>query len=121
MPLDRRRATRKRLRPGPEVCHPRIGKIRPSSGCFPIQIRRRLTQRGRSTKGGKICKDMSNDRCMLESSSLTGVEKEALAKTYLRPKRPKEWASDPDQWLDSNNIADVMKQYEEAYKDFKFL
>lgn len=121
MPLDRRRPTRKRLRPGPEVCHPRVGKTRPSSGCFPIQIRRRLTQRGHSTKGGKICKDMSNDRCMLESSSLTGVEKEALAKTYLRPKRPSEWASDPDQWLDSNNIADVMKQYEEAYKDFKFL
>jgi hypothetical protein len=33
---------------------------------------------------------------------------------------PKEWNSDPDQWLDSNNISDVMKQYEETYPHFKY-
>jgi len=34
---------------------------------------------------------------------------------------PKAWKDDPDMWLDSNNIRDVMQQYEEARPDFKFL
>jgi hypothetical protein len=33
---------------------------------------------------------------------------------------PDAWIENPDEWLDSNNIADVMEQYEEAYPHFKF-
>jgi hypothetical protein len=34
---------------------------------------------------------------------------------------PDEWKSDPDAWLSSDDILHVMKQYEKAYPDFKFL
>ena len=109
-------------KPGPEVCHPRIGKNKKNSSprCFPSTIRRRLTRRLKQ-KGGICKKGQSKERCLLENSDLSPIEKTALEKEYLRPPRPTVWEKDPDQWLDSNNIADVMKQYEETYKDFKFL
>ena len=116
------------LQPGPEGCHPRIGKKKPTNGCFPTSVRRRLMTRkekgGGTSSSGKenqCLKNHTSDRCLLEQSSLSDEAKETLSKKYLRPKRPSAWASDPDQWLDSNNIESVMKQYEEAYPDFKFL
>jgi hypothetical protein len=112
------------VKPGPEGCHPRIGKSRPANGCFPTLIRRRLMTHKLSQGGGKniaCLKNHTYDRCLLEESSLSETEKTKIATKYLRPKRPSAWASDPDQWLDSNNIDSVMKQYEETYSDFKFL
>ena len=101
------------------VCHPRLGLTKK---CFPSTIRRRLQTRKRSGGGTKItCNNHSAERCLLSQADIPDSEKEQLAKKYLRPARPAAWANDPDQWLDSNNIADVMKQYEEAYPDFKFL
>lgn len=111
------------LKSGPEGCHPRIGKKKPRNGCFPSSVRRRLMTR--RVKGGsranQCLKNHTADRCLLEQSSLPDEEKEEIGKKYLRPKRPSAWASDPDQWLDSNNIESVMKQYEETYPNFKFL
>jgi len=47
--------------------------------------------------------------------------KRRLQAEYLRPPMPTEWKSDPDTWLDSINIGDVMNQYEEVYKHFEFM
>ena len=109
-----RRATK--LTAGPEICHPRVGKVRPAKGCFPSSVRSKLLKSRKNIKCRK-----NDDRCLLESSNITSKEKEQIGKYYLRPARPIEWEKDPDQWLDSNNINDVMKQYEEAYSNFKFL
>ena len=40
---------------------------------------------------------------------------------FFRPEKPKEWSKKPTQWLDSLNIADVMKQYEAAEDAFEFI
>ena len=37
------------------------------------------------------------------------------------PKMPEEWKKNPNEWLSSVEIMDVMKQYERAYKCFKFI
>ena len=34
---------------------------------------------------------------------------------------PVAWRKDPDKWLDSNDIENVMKQYEEAFPYFDFM
>lgn len=34
---------------------------------------------------------------------------------------PKEWKGDPDMWLNSDDIANVMKQYQKAYPEFRFI
>lgn len=52
---------------------------------------------------------------------MEGGKKEEIIRSYFRPTKPEGWKNDPDEWLDSQNIADVMKQYEEAYPKFKFM
>lgn len=37
------------------------------------------------------------------------------------PDAPAEWKQSPNEWLSSDEIIDVMKQYEQAYKCFKFI
>jgi hypothetical protein len=63
----------------------------------------------------------ANQRSILNALPIPDAEKEQLAKTWLRPEQPASWKEDPDMWLDSLNIKDVMDQYEEAYPTFKFM
>ena len=114
--MTKTRKTKKHvaLNPGPYQCHPKIGMNRPPQGCFPPDVLERM---GVSYKKS----DPIHEWTFLQSSDLSDQEKSKLAKEYLRPKQPDEWKSDPDKWLDSNNIEDVMKQYEEAFPDFEFM
>ena len=145
----RKRATRKQLKkglftrknkeanPGPSQCHPSLGNIPPGSGCLPIDVLskaakklhvydtsadaltlRKMIQSKVNVSGG--------ERTFLNALPLSQHEKSVLGKKYLRPPAPKEWTKDPDMWLDTNNIADVMNQYEEArtvngVKEFEFM
>lgn len=51
--------------------------------------------------------------------------KESVAKQIrefaFAPEAPKEWNQNPNEWLSSLEIENVMKQYEKAYKCFKFI
>ena len=87
-------------------CHP---KMTQKNKCLPSYIY--------STKTN--CK-VDDEHCLLDNAQIDDNEKKELRKR-LRPRRPKAWDSDPDMWLDNYNINAVMKQYEEAYKWFKFL
>jgi hypothetical protein len=42
-------------------------------------------------------------------------------KTAFAPVSPAEWQRNPEEWLSSTDILDVMHQYEKAYKCFEFL
>ena len=42
-------------------------------------------------------------------------------KNRFRPPRPTKWNQKPDEWLDTNNIENVMEQYEKAHNDFVFI
>ena len=130
-PLD------KRLLPGPCQCHPRVGSVRPSAGCLPVSILQKAAQKVLPPSGGaskaqkpsslrkQLAKHLNvneNDEwTFTQALPLDTAEVTHLQKQYLRPKQPDSWKNDPDLWLDSNNIADVMKQYEEIYPDFEFL
>jgi len=65
--------------------------------------------------------DPSMKRSVVNAFPVSDAEKSRLAAKYLRPAQPESWKKDPDNWLDSNNIRDVMRQYEECMPDFKFL
>ena len=127
MPVDTKTRKKRVIEPGPKVCHPRLhGKYDEClsnerltelglaygapKGLHEKPLRQWLTRRAR-------CK---TERCLIEKAPIDQGKKKYLLRRYYRPKMPKEWLSDPDQWLDSNNIADVMKQYEETYPHFKF-
>jgi hypothetical protein len=47
------------------------------------------------------------------------LEKDLL--DAFAPESPKEWKKDPNEWLSSLDIIEVMKQYEKKYKCFEFL
>lgn len=123
-----RKIKHKVVEPGPYQCHPRL-KHRPSTGCLPKSVlERAITQLGLE-KTKNIRKQLEEyyniepkkEYTFLQALPFSEKEKEELANQYLRPKQPSEWKSDPDKWLDSLNIENVMKQYEEARPDFEFM
>jgi hypothetical protein len=65
--------------------------------------------------------DPAKQRSVLNALPRSQAEKTELAAKWLRPAQPSSWESDPDMWLDSNNIRDVMEQYEAGRSDFTFL
>lgn len=75
-----------------------------------ITLRKQLADKGQ-------CK-VGDERCILESIG-TQKARELLAHA-LRPAKPAEWDSDPDQWLDNGNIEAIFKQYTEIYPWFRF-
>ncbi len=137
----RKSTTRKHIAqypPGPCQCRPRIGLSRPAYGCLPASELQRV---GRLVLGGsqmgaggtksllklrndiatKLNVDPNNEATFIEALPIDVKDKQTLKDAYLRPKQPEEWKSDPDMWLDSLNIAAVMKQYEADRSDFEFM
>lgn len=102
---------------GVEQCHPRLGKRFSNGTCFPDTI----LSKGGASSGGSSQIKTKDQYTLLQQLPLTAEEKQTLAKTWLRPPQPHDWKGDPDKWLDSNNIRDVMMQYEETNPEFKFL
>ena len=124
--------------PGPNQCHPRV-EFQKHGGCLPLSVLEDAAKRldlplsgGQGQKKNKkddllhklgkhVGIDPKHQRSFLNSLPFSNEEKEQLARQWLRPAMPEAWKKDPDMWLDSNNIRDVMKQYEEAFPSVKFL
>jgi hypothetical protein len=79
----------------------------------PEQIRRDLENKFQVSEGAEYS--------FLSAAPLAPEERAEYVKQYLRPKQPDAWKKDPDQWLDSSNIENVMKQYEEMDPKFEFM
>ncbi|NBV77000.1 hypothetical protein EBR66_02480 [bacterium] len=118
--------------PGPSQCHPSMGKVTPPHGCIPLQVLQKVAHtlaipssyRGRKLRneiGKRLNVPPGAERTLLNKLPIDNKEKADLAYRYLRPAMPKEWISDPDAWLDSTNIANVLNQYEDAYPSFEFM
>ena len=91
---------------------------RKSTRCLPSSVYASVANRNAFEAVG--CKE-GEDHCLLDKAPMAEEEKKSLRKQYLRPRRPKVWKNDPDQWLDNYNILAVMNQYEQAYPWFRFL
>jgi hypothetical protein len=48
-------------------------------------------------------------------------QRDFLDEMVFAPDQPKEWESNPDEWLSNFDIANVLKQYEKTYPHFRFL
>jgi hypothetical protein len=74
--------------------------------------------KGLKSRLNKTCK---RESCWLKQKFIKeNIDKEVIRYTF-RPKRPKSWKSNHDEWLNSNDITKFMKQYEHRHKDFSFL
>jgi hypothetical protein len=137
----RKSLTRKHIAhypPGPCQCRPRVGSVRPAYGCLPPPELHKLgklvlggSQIGAGTSKSlvklrndiatKLNVNPNDEATFVEALPLDANDKQTLKESYLRPKQPDDWKSDPDMWLDSLNIAAVMKQYEADRSDFEFM
>jgi hypothetical protein len=61
-----------------------------------------------------------NETCWLRQQFAQGLDKELLNETFA-PFAPKSWKRNPNEWLSSIEIENVMKQYEQAYTCFDFM
>lgn len=117
--------------PGPSQCHPRVGPKRPSHGCLPPDVLGKLAKEVGVPQGSpvqirkaletKLSVGPGKELSFVRALPLSDSEKKTLIQTYLRPEQPVKWQEDPDMWLDSLNIENVMRQYEEAFPEFEFM
>ena len=121
------RKTRKRIRlRGPKQCHPRIKKIS-ENGCLPEPVLKKVAKK-MGVKGAGLLKNIAeklnlnaeDQKSIVQALPISSTEKDEIIKKWLRPAQPESWKDDPDAWLDTNNIQDVMKQYEVSHPKFKF-
>lgn len=124
----KRGALNKVIHSGEPQCHPRLKKT--GFGCTPLEVLQKMAkpeERGLSPAKLRAAIEKRLDVAprqeysFIQALPLPEQEKDGLLGTVLAPKKPDEWNSDPDKWLDSQNIEDVLKQYEEAYPDFEFM
>lgn len=63
----------------------------------------------------------NKESCWLKQNfAASGVDKEMLNYTFA-PKSPDDWKKNPNEWLNSIDIENVMKQYEKEYPYFDFI
>jgi hypothetical protein len=126
-PGDRTKVRKTRKNNATKQCHPRVKNG--ENGCLPVTVLEKAAKKLGVHREGNILEkvakavkvDPENQNSVLKALPLSDKEKEQLARRWLRPERPSSWANDPDMWLDTNNIRDVMTQYEESHPKFKFL
>ena len=88
-----------------EQCNPASATRRKGRTGLPQPI-----YRGLRREVGSQCKE-DEEHCMLDKAThMTSQKREQLRKEYLRPRRPKVWDTDPDDWLDNFIIQDAMEK-----------
>ena len=68
----------------------------------------------------KLKSKCSNDYCWTKQAFLSSKKTE-LNKKYFRPKMPNKWYEKSREWLNTDDIDNVMKQYEKKYDNFYFV
>ena len=66
---------------------------------------------------GGVC---NKESCWLKQQFAEGKIRDDLENSFA-PESPKEWKKNPNDWLSSLEIIQVMKQYEKAYDCFEFI
>jgi len=78
----------------------------------PKEIHRFITE-----KLSGVC---NKESCWLKQKAEFGPLQSDMADSFA-PESPAEWKKNPNEWLSSIDIMNVMKQYEKAYKCFDFI
>lgn len=73
----------------------------------------------------ELNKRLSAEGCKKEDCWLNQLHDKNLIKAVkihiFAPEMPKEWITNPDEWLSNFDIFNVLSQYETKYKDFKLM
>lgn len=61
----------------------------------------------------------NTEYCSLQK--LGGTQEKVKGQAYFRPRKPENWLTKPQEWLDTISIGNVMEQYEPAFPSFEFI
>ena len=109
----------------PENCAP--SKTRKKYSCYTPSDLKQLKARYNKTHRQKIKTNtpteiwtqlMEKMPCDKESCLATSLQ---IKTNRFAPKHPAEWNKNPTAWLSSDDITDVLKQYEKAYPNFMYI
>ena len=133
----KQRRTKKIRRMKKMNCHPIVkGKTVKATSCMTPKVLKQLRSSYNEhhpeevieeTQPNKIWKELktrmsqcSKEDCWLDTIKNTRVKTKLYNYTFA-PKQPFEWKTNPSSWLSNIDILDVLKQYEEAYPNFRFI
>ncbi len=125
----------------PPVCSPKPKGAKKSFTCYTDDGLKKLkdawnkravgardTEKITATQSKDIHRDLAanlrnkcatNEACWLDALSPTGGAE--IAKASFAPESPASWDKNPNEWLSSDEIEDVMEQFEAAYPCFEFI
>jgi len=63
----------------------------------------------------------NKESCWLKQNFINNSKVKKELEDAFAPSSPSEWKKNPNEWLSSVDILNVMKQYEKAYKCFEFI
>lgn len=63
----------------------------------------------------------NDDMCWADQGFVKNLGDKQINDKTFRPKMPESWKKNPNEWLNTTNINNVMRQYEDAYDDFIYL
>ena len=66
-------------------------------------------------------KKCNNEKCWLSQSFISDNLDKNLTKNTFAPSAPPTWKKNPNEWLNSIDLNNVMHQYEQKYPEFKFI
>ena len=70
----------------------------------------------------KALSDRCNEEtCWIEQNFVKQMDDHNIEYNVFKPKMPDEWKINMKEWLSTDDINDVLKQYEKKYKDFFFV
>lgn len=68
----------------------------------------------------KMKNNCKNEWCWIQQEFVKRINSDDINNSY-RPSMPKSWEDNKYEWLNTDDIENVMQQYENAYKDFHFI
>lgn len=117
-------------------CSPAVDELKVGSSCYTPQILTHIrdeynksnpTTKITETNPAAIWIQLHEklDHCNTEKCWLNEIKDEKMRKQIDRyvfaPHKPPEWNDDPNAWLGTYDILNVLEQYEHARKDFSFI
>lgn len=128
--MTKTRKIKRKVKRGEDYCSP--GRKNKKTTCYDFKtlkkIARKYNRKNKKTPiklsknletlwediNEKLKKSCKSEWCWIKDS-------EDIEHTdFFKPKKPKSWKKKPRDWLDTNNIDDVLKQYEKEHSDFRF-
>jgi len=106
--------------PGSKVCSPRMTSRKVNiTKCLPDSVVKTIKAYGSKSETSNC--EGNKELCLIKNSSMSEAEKNKIIQHYFRPKKPDSWKKKRNTWLSSDDINQVMNQYEKEFRHFKFL